>query len=99
MFKKPNKEEHQQKIRKEYFDYLDLYNIRPTNQILRAIEYLIKNFNDILLINLPKHKYQPQLIVAIIDKSYFKWYLENVKYPNNICYDISEKMFNILYEE
>ena len=68
----PTKEESQSKLRRQYFNWLDTNKIEPTNNVQNAITLLVERYSDIFMMNIGKYKNVPELIVAIIDKSYFK---------------------------
>jgi hypothetical protein len=95
----PTKDEQRDKLRRQYFNWLDSNKIEPSNNVQNAITLLVESFNDMFIMDIGKHKGIPELIVALIDKSYYQWYLENVTYPKNICHDLSEQMYYTLYPE
>lgn len=58
----------------------------------------VEQYSGLFTMDIGKYKTLPEVIVAIIDKSYYEWYLENIKYPKNICYHISDAIYNDLYK-
>lgn len=98
LFKFQDAETRAATTRRKYFNILDTYSIYPENKIQNAITYLVESYEGVLMMDIGKYKGIPEIIVALQDKNYYEWYIENIKFPQNICHRISEELYKRLYE-
>lgn len=94
-----NKELLQTQWASGYIKILEENRISLDNRMMDAIAFLIKSYHGLYVFYSGKYRGRTELEIAILDKEYFQEYLKNIPYPENITYDISKKIFKILYDE